>query len=98
MVWSSISAYGYCREINETRPVPKGITKQNDSASRRLVPLFSIHVHANKIKEFLHSNEISILPWPRNSPDMNPIENIWSIVKLRMKKERITEKRGLIEC
>ena len=24
---------------------------------------------------------ISVLEWPGNSPDMNPIENVWNIIK-----------------
>jgi transposase len=37
------------------------------------------------------------LPWPGNSPDMNPIENLWVIVKKRLKKINITTKVQLIE-
>jgi len=37
------------------------------------------------------------LPWPGNSPDMNPIENLWGIVNKRSKKINITTKVQLIE-
>jgi hypothetical protein len=37
------------------------------------------------------------LPWPRYSPDINPIENLWRIVKKSLKKINITTKVQLIE-
>ena len=38
--------------------------------------------HQSKIvKQFLTKNHIKILDGPRNSPDLNPIENLWSKMK-----------------
>lgn len=54
--------------------------------------------HAAKtVSNFLRESEISTLPWPGNSPDMNPIENLWAIVKKRMKNHKVTTRQGLIE-
>ena len=52
---------------------------------------------AHFIKAFLHENNVPILSWPGNSPDMNPIENVWELVKREMAKDMITTKHKLIE-
>ena len=31
-------------------------------------------------------NDISILPWPAQSPDINVIENVWSVLKIHIKR------------
>ncbi|GFV36285.1 transposable element Tcb2 transposase [Trichonephila clavipes] len=32
---------------------------------------------ANLVDEFLESEDIKRIPWPANSPDLNPIDNLW---------------------
>ena len=40
---------------------------------------------------------MEVLEWPGNSPDLNPIENLWSIVKTRLRKQDCTTKTKLIQ-
>ena len=42
-------------------------------------------------------NSISRVDWPENSPDLKPIENLWSLLKFKLRRRIITSKRDLIE-
>jgi transposase len=43
---------------------------------------------ARSTKEWLEANVPSILPWPANSADLSPIENVWTIVKDAVEKSQ----------
>lgn len=47
----------------------------------------------NRLKEM--ENEFNVMDWPGNSPDLNPIENVWSYMKYKLKNRTITSLKSL---
>ena len=40
------------------------------------------------VMAFLEENQIQTFEWPPQSPDLSPIENIWNVLKMKMKALR----------
>ena len=51
--------------------------------------------NSNVVKTWLHNNGISLLDFPPYSPDLNPIENLWSDVQKRVEEAQATTKEEL---
>lgn len=111
MVWGMISSRGvsdlyvvdgmmqqgqYCRVL-ESHMLPK-LTEWFDEGEHPVFMQDSAPCHtAKSVRNFLSEFDVEILPWPGNSPDLNPIENVWFFVKQELGKFTITNKKELIE-
>ena len=44
----------------------------------------SVHT-SNVVRQYLHQNNVRCLTWPAQSPDLSPIENLFGLVKGRLR-------------
>lgn len=53
---------------------------------------------SRKAKQFFVNNSIHVLPWPSQSPDLNPIENLWKDLKTAVSAYKTKNKQELWEA
>lgn len=51
---------------------------------------------SKKVKDWHTNNRTQLLEWPGNSPDMNPIENLWAILKMKVRNKMPSGRTSLI--
>ena len=51
---------------------------------------------SKKVKDWMIENGVQVLEWPGNSPDLNPIENLWMVLKRKVRLCRPSNVQDLI--
>lgn len=78
----SINSEKYCATVKEFLPFannlfPNGWILQQDGATAHT---------ARGTKAWFERNNVTVLQWPPNSPDLSPVENVWQILKDEVEK------------
>src|SRR5215216_3596249 len=72
--------------VNYAIPTVKSHTKK--TKKKFLFQEDNAPVHTVKVaRSFLISSKVEVLPWPAQSPDINPIENLWSYIEVKIRKQ-----------
>lgn len=53
---------------------------------------------AKIVKYYLADKKIQTIEWPAQSPDLNPIENLWSILDIQCRARECKNEEELLEC
>ena len=75
----------------------------------KLIPFMEIHgttkflqdgapCHkAKRVMDYLKSQRFEVIDWPGNSPDLNPIENVWNVMKNRVREASPSNMEDLMQ-
>lgn len=109
MVWGCFSAYGmgplHRIEGIMDKYIYKDILKNiMEPYADEYLPIKYIFQHDNDpkhaskiVKQWFKEAKINVMLWPSQSPDLNPIENLWEILDKQIRSENFSNKEKLFQ-
>ena len=85
VIVDNLNAVRYREDILPPHVVPflqahPDMTLQHDNATSHT---------ARSVRDFLQNRNVSVLPWPVKSLDLNPIEQVWDLLDRRVRAKAI---------
>ena len=110
MIWGAMSKNGTAGLYFLTPGTTMNGSKYVELLKNKLLVHMNVHntiifmqdgapCHRSKIvKKFLEENHVTTLDWPVNSPDLNPIENLWAKMKDLVAEKQPSNGKALNQC
>jgi len=97
VVNGTLNATRYIQEVLEPKLLPSVCDTFGDGAEFIFQQDGAPCHTARQCKKWFQDNNTELLTWPGNSPDLNPIENLWSRLKKVAASKHSSNKQELIE-
>ena len=100
MVWGGVSQH-HRTELVVNAGNLNAVRYREDILLPHVVPFLQAHPgmtlqHDNDtshtarcVRDFLQDRNVSVLPWPAKSPNLNPIEHVWDLLDRRVRARSI---------